>query len=110
MMALRFVSGMFEAVSDPCFVAMTGMWFTRRQQPTVIGLWYMANGVGIACGGLIGYGIGHIKGNLPSWSYEFLIIGYVFSLFVLFFPSISLPRTYTVLILFSESPAVSGPS
>lgn len=75
MVALRFVSGMFEAVADPCFVAITAMWFTRIQQPTVIGLWYMANGIGIACGGLIGYGIGHIKGDLPSWSYEFLIVG-----------------------------------
>jgi hypothetical protein len=64
------------------------MWFTRKQQPTVIGLWYSANGIGIALGGLIGYGewpsyswhpkltlgIGHIKG-LASWKYEFLIIG-----------------------------------
>lgn len=79
MVALRFVSGMFEAVADPCFVAITSMWFTRIQQPTVIGLWYMANGIGIACGGIIGYGIGHIKGDLPSWSYEFLIVGWVIS-------------------------------
>jgi hypothetical protein len=33
---------------------MTAMWFTRKQQPTVIGLWYAFNGVGIALGGLIG--------------------------------------------------------
>lgn len=58
MLGLRFVSGMFEAVADPCFVAITGMWFTRKQQPTVIGYWYSANGVGIALGGLFGYGIG----------------------------------------------------
>lgn len=35
----------------------------------------MQNGFGIALGGLLGYGIGHIKGGLPSWKYEFLIIG-----------------------------------
>ncbi|WVQ83358.1 hypothetical protein IAT38_005497 [Cryptococcus sp. DSM 104549] len=75
MMALRFVSGMFEAVADPCFVAITGMWFTRKQQPTVIGYWYSFNGVGIAVGGLFGYGIGSIKGSLQSWRYEFIIIG-----------------------------------
>ena len=34
-------------------VAITGMWFTRKQQPTVIGYWYAANGVGIAIGGLL---------------------------------------------------------
>ncbi|WWC59270.1 uncharacterized protein I303_101820 [Kwoniella dejecticola CBS 10117] len=80
MVAFRFVSGMFEAVADPCFVAITGMWFTRRQQPTVIGYWYAGNGVGIALGGLIGYGIGHIGGSLASWRYEFLIIGAVCTL------------------------------
>jgi len=40
-----------------------------------MGLWYTANGFGIAIGGLLGTGIGHIKGSLPSWKYEFLIIG-----------------------------------
>lgn len=51
------------------------MWYTRRQQPIRIGLWYTANGAGIAVGGLLGYGIGQIKGALASWKYEFLIIG-----------------------------------
>lgn len=40
-----------------------------------MGLWYTANGFGIALGGLLGYAIGNIKGSLPSWKYEFLIIG-----------------------------------
>lgn len=56
-------------------VAITGMWFTRRQQPTVIGYWYAGNGVGIAIGGLLGFGIGHIGGSIASWKYEFLLIG-----------------------------------
>jgi len=52
------------------------MWFTRKQQPTVIGLWYSANGIGIALGGLIGYGIGNIPSSaLASWRYEFIIVG-----------------------------------
>lgn len=40
-----------------------------------MGTWYIANGVGIALGGLLGYGIGNIHGALPSWKFEFLIIG-----------------------------------
>lgn len=40
-----------------------------------MGLWYTANGLGIAGGGLLGYGIGHIRGALASWKYEFLIVG-----------------------------------
>jgi MFS family permease len=33
------------------------------------------SGLGIAGGGLLGYAIGQIKGSLPSWQYEFIIIG-----------------------------------
>lgn len=54
---------------------ITTMWYTRREQPIRVGIWYTANGVGNAVGGLLGYGIGHIKGSLPSWKYEFLIVG-----------------------------------
>jgi MFS family permease len=50
-------------------------WYTRKEQPLRIGLWYTANGAGIALGGLLGYAIGHIRGALPSWRYEFIIIG-----------------------------------
>lgn len=84
---LRAFSGAAEACSDPSFMLITSMWYTRRQQPVRIGLWYTANGLGIAGGGLLGYGIGHIKGSLPSWKYEFLIIGALCSIWgvVLFF-------------------------
>lgn len=72
---LRALSGAAEACADPAFMLITCMWYTRRQQPVRIGLWYTANGIGIALGGLLGYGIGQIRGALPSWKYEFLIIG-----------------------------------
>ncbi|KAF8849123.1 putative MFS allantoate transporter [Acephala macrosclerotiorum] len=79
---LRAFSGAAEACSDPSFMLITSMWYTRRQQPLRIGIWYTANGLGISCGGLLGYGIGHIKGSLPSWKYEFLIIGALCSIWV----------------------------
>ena len=72
---LRALAGAAEACSDPSFMLITSMWYTRRQQPVRIGLWYLANGFGIAAGGLLGYGIGHIKGALPSWKYEFIVVG-----------------------------------
>lgn len=72
---LRALSGAAEACADPSFMLITSMWYTRRQQPIRIGIWYTANGLGIAGGGLLGYGIGNIRGSLPSWKYEFLIIG-----------------------------------
>ncbi|THY65735.1 MFS general substrate transporter [Aureobasidium pullulans] len=69
---LRALSGAAEACSDPAFMIITSMWYSRRQQPIRM---YTANGFGIALGGLLGYGIGHIKAGLPSWKFEFLIIG-----------------------------------
>lgn len=51
------------------------MWFTRIQQPIVIGAWYASQGIGIGLGGLIGYGIGQIDAALAAWRYEFIIIG-----------------------------------
>ena len=71
----RFLAGMAEACSDPSFMLITCMWYTRKEQPLRIGIWYLANGFGIALGGLLGYAIGHIRGALASWRYEFLIIG-----------------------------------
>lgn len=73
--ALRVLGGAVEAVADPAFILITSMWYTRREQPIKIGLWYTAVGLGVALGGLLGYGIGQIRGHLASWRYEFLIIG-----------------------------------
>lgn len=53
---LRALSGAAEACSDPAFMIITSMWYSRRQQPIRMGLWYTANGFGIALGGLLGYG------------------------------------------------------
>ncbi|KAL4895996.1 major facilitator superfamily domain-containing protein [Aspergillus ambiguus] len=72
---LRALGGAAEACADPSFMLITSMWYTRREQPVRMGLWYTANGFGIALGGLLGYGIGHIRGALPSWKYEFIVIG-----------------------------------
>ncbi|WVF67579.1 hypothetical protein IAT40_002337 [Kwoniella sp. CBS 6097] len=75
MLILRLISGAFEAVAKPGFMAITAMWFTRLQQPIVIGTWYASQGVGIGLGGLIGYGIGQIQGSIAAWRFEFIIIG-----------------------------------
>lgn len=73
--ALRVLGGAAEACADPGFILISSMWYTRKEQPLKIGLWYTAVGVGISFGGLLGYGIGHIRGSLSSWKYEFIIIG-----------------------------------
>ncbi|KAJ5766633.1 uncharacterized protein N7511_004249 [Penicillium nucicola] len=72
---LRGLSGAAEACADPSFMIVTSMWYKRSEQPLRIGLWYSSLGLGIAGGGVLGYGIGQIRGSLPSWKYEFIIIG-----------------------------------
>ncbi|THU92236.1 MFS general substrate transporter [Dendrothele bispora CBS 962.96] len=72
---LRILSGAFEAIADPAFMLITTMFYKRSEQPSRISAWYSANGLGVAGGGLLGYAIGHINGDLSSWKYEFLIIG-----------------------------------
>ncbi|KAJ3110061.1 hypothetical protein HK100_003165 [Physocladia obscura] len=72
---LRILSGAFEAIADPAFMLITCMYYTREEQPSRISAWYAWNGIGVAGGGLIGYGIGHIQGALQSWRYEFIIVG-----------------------------------
>ncbi|KAJ7849435.1 MFS general substrate transporter [Mycena leptocephala] len=77
---LRTISGAAEATADPAFVLITSTWYTREQQPLRIGYWYCANGLGIGLGGLWGFAIGNSFPHLgfislPSWKYEFLIIG-----------------------------------
>ncbi|KAJ5014526.1 putative transporter [Colletotrichum sp. SAR 10_99] len=74
---VRKVDWMILPYISVCYAFFYGesMWYTRREQPIKIGLWYTANGIGIALGGLLGYGIGNIKGALASWKYEFIIVG-----------------------------------
>lgn len=54
LLALRVLSGAFEAIADPAFMLITSMYFTREEQPSRISAWYAFNGVGVAGGGLIG--------------------------------------------------------
>ncbi|KAF5688642.1 allantoate permease [Fusarium circinatum] len=75
LLALRVLSGAFEAIADPAFMLITSMYFTREEQPSRISAWYAFNGIGVAGGGLIGYAIGNIKGALQPWRYEFLVVG-----------------------------------
>ncbi|KAI0896276.1 MFS general substrate transporter [Annulohypoxylon nitens] len=72
---LRILSGAFEAIADPAFMLITSMYYTREEQPSRISAWYAWNGIGVAGGGLIGYGIGQVKGLLESWRYEFIVVG-----------------------------------
>ena len=64
------LAGLFLVQLDHYFI-VTGVAVTLDNgivQPGLIKI--TANGFGIALGGLLGFGIGHIRGALPSWKYE----------------------------------------
>lgn len=54
LMAARFFLGAFEASVGPSFVAITQMWWRRREQTMRIGSWYCMNGLTwvVSCGRL----------------------------------------------------------
>jgi MFS family permease len=45
LLATRFVLGAFEASVAPSFVAVTQMWWRRREQTVRISYWYAMNGI-----------------------------------------------------------------
>ncbi|KAI0480887.1 MFS general substrate transporter [Xylariaceae sp. FL0804] len=75
--ANRFLLGAFEAVVNPGFVLVLGMWWRADEQPLRMTAYYCMNGWAGVFGGLLGYAIGHIRGGLASWQYVFIIFGAV---------------------------------
>jgi MFS family permease len=71
MIILRVISGAAESIADPAFMLITSMWYTRAEQPSRISTWYAANGLGVAGGGLIGYGM-FVFGLSPLSSFSII--------------------------------------
>ncbi|KAJ5295134.1 hypothetical protein PENANT_c035G10805 [Penicillium antarcticum] len=75
LMITRFFLGAFEASIAPGFSLITGMFYTRRQQPLRYGIWFAGGSMATLFGGLLSYGVGHIAGSVAAWQYLFLIFG-----------------------------------
>lgn len=71
----RFFLGVTEAVVNPAFVLIMGIWYTSPEQPLRLEAYYCTNGLATMFGGLIGYAVGHITTGLARWMYVFLIFG-----------------------------------
>ncbi|KAM3504922.1 hypothetical protein MY11210_008174 [Beauveria gryllotalpidicola] len=77
LMAARFFLGAFEASVGPSFVAITQMWWRRREQTMRIGSWYCMNGLTWVFGSLATYGLVSITSNLRPYQIIFLTFGLV---------------------------------
>ncbi|KAB8254209.1 major facilitator superfamily domain-containing protein [Aspergillus pseudonomiae] len=48
-----------------------------NEQPLRTGIWFSMNGIAQVVGGIVAYGIGHIKSDIPVYKFPFLIFGSV---------------------------------
>ncbi|CAG8147876.1 unnamed protein product [Penicillium salamii] len=69
-----------EASIAPGFALITGMFYTREEQPARQAAWFCGNSIAVLLGGLIAYGIGniHVKA-IAQWQLLFLILGAITS-------------------------------
>ncbi|RAH69451.1 putative MFS transporter [Aspergillus aculeatinus CBS 121060] len=76
LLGMRFVLGAFEALIAPSCVAITQMWWRRREQTLRTSYWNAMNGVTSIVGSLLTYGLGHIQhGSMYRYQTIFLFCG-----------------------------------
>ncbi|KAJ5084462.1 hypothetical protein NUU61_009041 [Penicillium alfredii] len=94
LMVCRLLLGAFEAGVAPAFIAVTQMWYRRREQPVRLGSWYAMNGVVNMFGSLITYGLGHIKSSVFA----------PYQIIFLFFGLLTVGFSTVVLVFMPDSP------
>ncbi|KGQ03428.1 putative transporter [Beauveria bassiana D1-5] len=72
--ANRFFLGVSEAAVAPGLAVVVSMWYTRSEQPLRQAAWFLGNTFAGIFGGLVSYGIGHIK-TIAPWKAVFLFFG-----------------------------------
>ncbi|CAF3659050.1 hypothetical protein FGSG_03855 [Fusarium graminearum PH-1] len=77
LLVARFFLGVAEASISPGFSLITGMWYTREEQPFRHGIWFLGNAIATMMGGLLAYGIAQIGGPLAAWRWLFIIFGLI---------------------------------
>ncbi|KAH7323052.1 major facilitator superfamily domain-containing protein [Stachybotrys elegans] len=73
----RFWLGAFEASIAPSFVAITQMFWRRREQPLRMSYWYAMNGFTHMFGSLITWGLAQLSLGLKPYQIIFLFFGIV---------------------------------
>ncbi|PHH62803.1 hypothetical protein CDD81_6695 [Ophiocordyceps australis] len=77
LMLARFLLGAFEASVGPSFIAITQMWWRRREQTMRIGSWYCMNGLTWVFGSLVTYGLASIHSHMRPYQIIFLFFGVI---------------------------------
>jgi MFS family permease len=67
LIAARFFLGVFEATLAPSFIAITQMWWRRREQTYRTIAWNCSNAVASIIGPLLSFGIGHVHNGIQPY-------------------------------------------
>ena len=85
LMAVRALLGIVEACVNPAFMVLTAQWYKRDEQPERSGWWNLGLAGGQIFGGLIGYGVGHIKyRDYQPWMWFFIVFGCISTIWGVF--------------------------
>ncbi|KAF2157326.1 putative MFS transporter [Myriangium duriaei CBS 260.36] len=77
LVAVRVLSGIFEASLPPAIMLLSAQYYTRQEQSMRYSLWYTGLGFGQIAGALISFGFQHVspKAPLNGWRTMFLVLG-----------------------------------
>ncbi|KAI8357357.1 major facilitator superfamily domain-containing protein [Choanephora cucurbitarum] len=74
---LRFLLGFFEAGIYPSLTLLVSTFYRRSEQIARLGAFWICNGIALMIGGVVSYGIGHMKnvGGLKPWQWVMILLG-----------------------------------
>ncbi|CAF4857218.1 unnamed protein product [Rotaria sp. Silwood1] len=76
LLVCRFLLGTFEAGLFPGLIYFMSLWYPRKEQAIRLGFFWSFSALAGAFGGLLAFGIGHIKSStLSAWQLIFIIEG-----------------------------------
>lgn len=89
LMVVRTLLGIFESSSAVGIIAISGMYYTKSEQVSRMGIWSINSGTATMVGALLSFGFQHIHTTeFQSWQILFLVVGLItvcFGIFVWFY-------------------------
>ncbi|OXH22188.1 high-affinity nicotinic acid transporter [Cryptococcus neoformans] len=77
LLAVRILLGAFEAGMIPCTTLYLTMTYNRDEYVSRQTVVFVFSAISSAFGGLLAFGLSHIKGNLAGWQWLFLVEGII---------------------------------
>ncbi|RSH83783.1 hypothetical protein EHS25_005398 [Saitozyma podzolica] len=75
LMVTRGLLGAFEATVSPTFIAVTQLWWRRREQTYRNTFWLMSSAIAGLFGPLLAFGVGHINDKIEPYQSIFIFLG-----------------------------------